>query len=484
MSQISRAAQSERSRSRRLAREVPWPLPVRGMFKDARSVEINGSMAEVLDNWKSNGVSLEMRDGYAQVDTSFAKQRIPYDFGDEPKYISITETDASCDGISIVRDFPNPVSSTEISSNTIMADGAGDILRFNGTAFVNSGFTTDSGKPASEFNGVFSHHDRIYAWDDSELAFYYGDVGAVTGELTRYPLDRLGNIKGKVMIVTSMTLNAAHGMNDILAIVTTAGMIVLYEGLNPGDANDWRLLGRIKTGAPVSKFALEAFGSDLWVLTARGIVSVKETLAKGVFALASSVASPISDMIVADVKANRSADGWQMVSRTDGTEIIVNVPYDGGFKQYVFDVEANAWFTANYPATWWHDIDVRTDFTDTSGNLNRLINDGSDNGQPMVATFYTSWIRLPNYSEIAYLIPTIIADGDLEVKVTVLTDHDQIDKDIAQSQQIITMKPDNPGKGVSLNEVIGVNATGRVFQARFEITGSGVSFENLTVGLV
>lgn len=480
----SEAARMERARSQRLASEVPWPLPLRGLFKDAGTSEINGSMAEVLHNWKSNGVSLEMRDGYLQVSGAIAKQRIPFEFSDTPRYIEINDAGATCGDHSIARDFPNLVSSTTISSNLIMADGAGDILRYDGTGFTVAGFTTDTGKPSSEFNGVFSHHDRIYAWDDSELAFYYGDIGAVTGELVRFPLDRLGNIKGKIAIMASMTINAAHGMNDILVIMTTTGMIVLYEGLDPGDVNDWRLLGRIQVAPPVSKFAIQSFGADLWVLTTRGVASVRDSLSNGVLALASAIASPVSDMIIADIRANPDAEGWQMVARTDGTEVLVNIPTADGFKQYAFTVESRAWFTSDYPAQWWHDISSRTEFTHTDGTLNRLEVKGADDNQPMTATFYTSWIRLPRHSEIAYLIPTIIADGELSVTITVLTDHDATDGDIAQARQTITMKPDNPGDRVALNEVIGVNAAGRVFQARFEVTGHSVSFENLLAGLV
>lgn len=474
----------ERARSQRLASEVPWPLPVRGLFKDANTSEINGSMAEVLDNWKSNGISLEMRDGYTRIESDSARQRIPFEFSNEPCYIEIYEAEAKCGLHRFSRAFPSSVSFTEISGYVLMADGAGEIIRYNGSAFSEARFTTDTGKPSSEFNGVFSHHDRVYAWDDSELAFYYGDIGAVTGELVRFPLDRLGNIKGKISFITSMTLNAAHGMNDILVIMTTTGMVVLYEGLDPGDANDWRLLGRVQAAPPISKFAIASFGADLWVLTKRGVASVRDTLSNGVLALTSSIASPISDMIVAAAKARPDAEGWQMMPRSDGEEVIINVPTETGFTQYAFAVESRSWFTSNYPAKWWHDLNGLTDFTDADGNLQRLTTQGSDNGEAITATFYTSWIRLPRHSEIAYLIPTIIAQGDLSVKVTVLTDHDDTPGDIAQAEQVIKMKPDNPGGKVALNEIIGINAAGRVFQARFEITGHSVSFENLLAGLV
>jgi hypothetical protein len=364
-----------------------------------------------------------------------------------------------------------------------MADGAGAVLRCDGSQIVDAAFTTTTGKDVSEFNGVFTHQDRVYLWDDSELAFYYGGVGSVTGEVTRFPLDRLGNINGTIKIITSMTINAAHGMNDVLVIITSTGWMVLYEGLDPGDATDWRLLGRVKVASPVSKFAVSSFGPDLWVLTGRGIVSVRDSLARGAMALTSSVGEAITDLIIADVKASKSLPGWQMHPRDDGSQFFLNVPTETGFKQYVIDVSSQAWSTSDYPARWWHDLEGTTEFTNSDGSRCSLLDGGGDDGADITATFYTSWVRLPRHSHLAYLIPTIIADGNLTVTVTVLTDHDDTAGDIAQSQQTLTLKPDNPGDQVALNDVIGVGATGRVFQARFEVTGRNVSFENLLAGV-
>lgn len=481
--QTSRRAQAERNGSQRMSNETPWPLPVRGLYSDARNSEISGSLAEVMNNWKSNGISLDMRDGYALQSSDAVIQRIAYEFGASPSYIKIYADKAVIGVNEYSATFATDISSTTLSSNVVMADGSNPILRCDGTQVIVSGITTDTGKVTSEFDGVFSHHDRLYAWDSDELAFYYGAIGEVAGELTRFPLDRLGNLSGTIKIMHSMTYNAAHGMNDILVIVTSTGWVILYEGLDPGDSNDWRLLGRIKTAPPVSQFAIESFGSDLWMLTVRGVVSIKDSLAKGALALTSSIAQPISDLIVADINAYKDLSGWQMVARPDGTDVLLNVPTGSGYKQYVFTIEINAWSTSDYPSRWWHDAFERLEFTDDTGNLHR-VGEGDDNGSDITAIFYTSWVRIPRYSEIAYLIPTIIADGELVVKIAVLTDHDKTPNDIAEATQTVTIVPDEPGAEVSLNDTIAVNAVGRVFQARFEITGKNISFENLIVGLV
>ncbi len=479
----SQAAAMERARSQRLASEVPWPLPLRGLLDQAKTSEMSGAMSPVLENWQSNGMALQMRDGFQVKSDESAQQRIPFEIGNDPQYINIFPNRVECADHSYFRTFPADVSYASISSNIVFADGTGPVMRYDGESFYTANFSTDTGKSVNTFNGVFSHHDRIYLWDDQELAFYYGDIGAVMGPVVRFPLDRLGNVTGKVTAITSMTINAAHGMNDILVILTSTGMMILYEGLDPGDVNDWRLLGRVKVAAPVSKFAIASFGSDLWFLTTRGIVSARDSLAKGALALTTSVGKPISDLLLEDVKTSKALRGWQMHPREDGSQFLINVPILDGFKQYVLDVDAQAWSTSNYPASWWHDLNGDTDFTHQDGR-NCTLSEGGDIDEDVTATFYTSWIRLPRHSEISYLIPTIIGQGEMSISITVLTDHDQTEGDIIQATQTVNMKPDNPGNQVALNEVIGVNAAGRVFQARFVVTGRNVSFESLLAGLV
>ena len=479
----SRRAQAERAQSQAVVREVPWPLPLGGLYSDARNSEISGSLAEVMNNWKSNGISLEMRDGFTLQESNTVIQRVGYEFGANPSYIDIYSDKIVIAGSTLAGTFASDFSHTTLSSNVMLADGVNPVLRCNGAQTIDAEITSDTGKASSEFDGLFSHHDRLYAWDSDELAFYYGAVGEVTGELTRFPLDRLGNISGTIKIMHSLTYDAKHGMNDILVIITSTGWIILYEGLDPGDSNDWRLMGRVKTAAPVSKFAIESFGADLWVLTVRGVVSVKDSLAKGALALTSRISQPIADLIIADINAGKTLSGWQMVARPDGTDVLLNVPTGTGYKQYVFTMEIGAWSTSDYQARWWHDDFERLEFTDPTGNLKR-VEVGDDGGQDITAIFYTSWVRIPRYSEIAYMIPTIIADSELVVKITVLTDHNKTPDDITEATQTITIKPDTPGSEVSLDEIIAINAIGRVFQARFEISGKNLSFENLVVGLV
>lgn len=372
-----------------------------------------------------------------------------------------------------------------------MVDGGGLPILYDGTGLtqINTFVCSDGTDPAT-FTGVFAHQDRLFFWKDDELAFWYTDqVGAVTGNLIRFSLDRLGNIKGKTAMLGALTINAAHGMNDVLVIVTSTGMVILYEGLNPSDALDWRQLGRVQAAPPVSQHASIEVASDFWYLTRRGIIAIKEAMSDGTAALNRPIAKRIKVDLLLDIKtvvdAYGSLPGWQIIERPDETEIILNVPTGPDtFKQYVYAQDDQAWSTSNYPARWWQVFDGSTDFTGTAGQLYRLEAGEDFNGSAITTNWATPWMRVGAASCLAWLSPTIIADGELEMSLTTLTDHNDTAGDIEQGTQTFTMRPDNPGSNMSLDEDIGVGVSGNVFRLIFSITGRNLRFENLTAGIL
>jgi hypothetical protein len=50
----------------------------------------------------------------------------------------------------------------------------------------------------------------------------------------------------------TLTVDAGFNTNDVLCIATNTGDLVLYGGLDPGDADDWNLVARVKAAPPVS----------------------------------------------------------------------------------------------------------------------------------------------------------------------------------------------------------------------------------------
>lgn len=468
-----------------LARSVAFPLPTGGLFVEAKKSEVSGSYAATLRNWKSTGTSLETRPqvGY-DARSTHVLQRIPFEFSANSFYITTFSGRAVGGGAVVKRRFNGKADVAYISGQALIVDGLAAPVRFDGSAFTTSVFTTSDGINPNAFDGVLTHHDRPYFWKrGGPLDFYYGDVGAVQGELERFPLGRLGNITGSIADILSLTVDAGHGMNDTLCILTTTGQMILYEGLDPGDPADWRLVTRVQAAPPVSGKPFTAVGSDLWMITTSGIVSVTEAIRQGAMALVSDISRPISDQIL---KRARLGGDWQLHTAADGSQVVISHVLDEVAKQWILYLESKTWATADYPARRWHSLGNRFEFTSLNDGLLGQIDQTSTGDEEITAVWHSSWFRVGRSSGIASLTPTILARGPLTFRIAVLSDHNETAEDLAEAWQTVTVEPDVPGDGsesVSLDEMIGCSAVGSVFQIRMEVTAKWAEIVNLQVSL-
>ena len=469
------------------ARDIDLPLPVNGLNVKASTSELAGVYAARMENLRSDGVQLELRAPYARgISDDSALNRIPYEFGDRPRYVNLRPLLIDSDNASI--EIPGDVDAMAayISSNVLIADRTGNnIVRYDGTTITPAVFTLPDASTLSGHDGIISHQDRIYLWKTNGLLqFWYGDVGAVQGAVLNFPLDRLGNITGAIARLMSLTIDAGNSYNDALCIITTTGDIVVYEGNDPGDAQNWQLSIRLRATPPLSRHGFARVGSDVWMLTASGLVSIAETLSTGILALVSNISLPISDRITQ--LAASGVGEWQMHTAADGSKIIVNYWLNGAAEQFMFDVQSKSWSTATIPARRWHNLGRLTQFTDGGGVIGTLLL-ADDTSEPKTAILHTGWFRMPQAGVITYVKPAFLAKGPVTVKVAVLVDHDESAAAIAERTITMTLSPDNPpdaGGTAMLSETIGVGAAGDVFQFRIEVTATWLKIVNMRLGVL
>ena len=354
-------------------------------------------------------------------------------------------------------------------------------LRYDGVSFRTASFTAESGPDPAECDGIISHHDRIYLWKvGGDLEFLVSDVGAVQGAMARFPLGRLGNITGSLLTMVSLTIDAGHGMNDVLCIITTTGQLVLYEGLDPSDPQDWRLLGRIKMAAPLGRDVVAQVGSDAWILTTQGPVSIGQAVRESILALVSEVSMPICDEIKALV--DEGPADWQMVAADDGSMVVINRVKDEVALQYVYYVESRSWGTANYQARQWHNLNGKPEITGLDGILGSLSWAGTS--ELITARWVSSWFTVGSQVSVGYIEPTIIASGPLTVRVVILSDQQDRPADIAESEQIITLEAEESGGGrVTLSDIIPTDATGKTFQITLEVTATWAEITSMSAAI-
>lgn len=460
----------ERQQGRAISREIPVPLPLRGLMAESKSSEMLGMFATKFKNLKTDGTILEIIPSAQITETSVkARMRFPFEVTEDPHYVEAAPNDrVNGKTASAIRYLDKSATYTTLSGNLILVDGRGYPMRYDGTRFYHVEWTTDTGDSPVRFNGVVAHHERLFFWKyGGTPEFYYGEIGEVQGNLTRFPLSRLGNIKGELAAVMSITMDAGENLNDRLAIVTTTGQVIIYEGLNPGDASSWSQVARFQAAPPLGPWAFTQVGGDIWMATATGIVSVLQSMQQGIMALAGPLAKPIGSL----VKTLAQEGGvWQLHASGLGDKIILNRMFEEQAQQFIFYTESQTWGQANYPARWWHNLGNRTEFTSIDGDLGYIDEVGTE---PVIAEWHSSWFRLRKNSTINHLIPTFRMEGGAEVSVWVLSDHDELQVDLDEAEQTVTMEPDEPGDGlVTLDDIIATDAVGSSYQIRVRITAS------------
>lgn len=480
--QRQRQARAGRARAGgQTATPVKIPLPTSGLFVDAKTTEVSGLYAAELHNFRTDGTKIELRRQMVGPADHLALQRVPFEFGLSPQYVELRATQAECNGAIFTRPFNGAAMAAYISSQVIIADGLDDPLLYNGSTFHVAAFTVAAGASPNTLDGVIAHHDRLFFWrTDGALEFYYGDIGAVSGTLTRFPLDRLGNITGGIRSMMSLTMNAGFDANDALAIITTTGDVVIYEGLDPSLSTDWRLSTRLKVAPPLSRFGMARVGSDVWMMTSLGVVSLLDSLQRGVLSIVNDFSRPISDEILSLAKSGGGE--WQLHTAADGSHIIINYYSPAKQRQWIWQTDSRAWATADLPARYWHNLLLSTNFTIGDGRLGNSVE--LDHGAEIItAHWYTSWFDIGRDGQITGIRPVIIADGPVTVSLSVLGNHNDTQANLANETQTVTLYPENPadpGGRTKLQDIIPVGAVGNAFQLRIEISAAWAQIVQMT----
>lgn len=465
-----RRARADRQRGAYVGREVPVPLPLKGVYADADDAEISGSFAARLENWAPQIGFLEARDQHrvTMAGGSTCRQAFPFEFSGLSQSIRVMASTLAVGSTSIARTYAGRADIGYISAQAIIVGKGAASAAWNGSAWSSPAFTVTTGKPLTDFDRIVVHQDRVFLWDSAgEPEFYYGDIGAVTGALVRFPLGRLGNITGKIVTMESMTVDAGHGMNDTLAIVMSTGQVIIYEGLDPGDPDDWRQTARVRTAPPAGAQGLMAVGGDIWMVTGAGVVSIADALRKGMTSQIADFSKPVARLIGDAVKAGGT---WQAIMDAGGRYAILNHVLSGTARQFIFDFETKAWWTATHPAAWFYVLGRETRFLLHNGE--EAVIDPAAESTAITMVWHSPWMRLAGASTVLSVTPTILARGNLTVKLTVLSDHEDGPEDIARAEQTVTLRPEDPGGKVALNDLIAVDAVGDVFQIRMEITAA------------
>lgn len=173
--------------------------------------------------------------------------------------------------------------------------GTDEVLRYrlsndswSGSSISNT-FTID-------LNLGWAYRDRCYFVDDGTGDIYYGGVGAISGAMAGpFAVGQFFQ-RGRYLIWgTAWNYNQGDINEELFVCGNDAGEVFIYGGDYPAAAN-WRLIARLDIPAPAVRGAggyslsylnsigkmpggFVTVGQDIWLTTARGVVSLQQLFA-------------------------------------------------------------------------------------------------------------------------------------------------------------------------------------------------------------
>ena len=264
-----------------------------------------------------------------------------------------------------------------------------------------------TGKDPALFNSVVSWQNRLFFTAQASGTGWYLGTGLIVGAATAFPFGNNMKRGGELRCYANWTVDGGAGVENNLAVVSSAGDISVYTGTDPSTVGKFTLVGTWSfAGLPAGRKLLTDSGGDVLILNATGVISLSKLL-QGASLNDRSIyeTDKIDNVIAAEVVAHSSTLGWALTMSPDEAALIISVPQgDGTFVQYAMDLQTRAWSRRegmNFSA--WGIYQNHLYASDASGNLYK-VQGGRDavnfagTGQPINFFLFTSFQGLDNPS--------------------------------------------------------------------------------------
>jgi hypothetical protein len=104
------------------------------------------------------------------------------------------------------------------------------------------------GVTSSDLINVASYKSRLWFVEkDSTKAWYLG-VSSISGAATSLELGDKFRRGGKLLLIGAISRDAGNGAQDVICFVSSKGEIVIFQGSDPADANNWSQVGALHGG--------------------------------------------------------------------------------------------------------------------------------------------------------------------------------------------------------------------------------------------
>lgn len=223
---------------------------------------------------------------------------------------------------------------------------------------------------------VWAYKSRLFfAQKESLNAWYLDDPDAIGGIASVFPLGADFGRGGSLLFGYGWSLDsgASGGLSEQCIFVSTEGEVAVYQGTDPGVAQNWSKVGVYRIGRPLGKKAFIRAGGDIVIATTIGQIPLSQAIQRDFAALSpAAVSYPIEDAWNRAID-ERGFEDWVCELWPENQMMVVAPPNVEGSNEpvaFVANARTGAWGRyTNWNIISMHVFDGRLYFGSTNGRV-------------------------------------------------------------------------------------------------------------------
>ena len=200
-----------------------------------------------------------------------------------------------------------------------------------------------TGINSNDFINVNLFKNRLYYIQKNSLSFWYLPTDSIGGVATEFDLGGIARRGGYLQAMGTWTIDAGQGADDYAVFVTNNGEVIVYNGIDPSDPNNWALKGVWQVGQTFNRKCFLKWSGDLLLLTQDGLVPLASALQSSRLDPRVNITDKIFYAISQAVTQYSTNFGWQIMYYASPNMLLINIPATTGTQQFVMHTISKAW---------------------------------------------------------------------------------------------------------------------------------------------
>lgn len=310
-------------------------------------------------------------------------------------------------------------------------NGEDAMHQWNGTSWTTPSITGLPGShTTADFINIAIFKRRIfYILKGTSIAVFM-PTDAISGPISGY-LDVGAFFKkgGYLVALAGWTIDGGTGPDDYLALVSSQGEVVVYQGVDPTDSTQWALVGVFAIAKPLGYRCMTSIGSDVAIITLMGVIPISQALPFDPAADRSvAITSRIQNAMATAAQAGQNLFGWQLITFPAESLLFLNVPQieNQTQVQYVSDLLNGAWCQfQGWNANCFELCNQLLFWGDNNGNVNQAFVGGSDFNSAIqydMQCAFNYFDEPGRHKRMTFIEPLMVTSGDIRPTLGVDTD--------------------------------------------------------------